>query len=332
MKTEKMAPILTIIIPSYNTARYINKVIPSFISDELMGRIKVLFVNDGSTDDTQEKINYYTERYPELFECFTKPNGGHGSVINEGVRLTTTKYFKIVDGDDWVKTDALIELTDYLSACDDDMVLTDCLYVYPDKTQLSTGVIGTDLKPRISYDRSKLNDASTSIHKVTFKTEMYRSAGILLPEKTYYEDNLYHLYPLRSVRRFSYIDIPVYQYRLGNEDQSVSLRSHIKHLEQGLSITYRLIDFCLSLKEEENLAFGKLAGRVTTANVCSCLYTIPFTDATNKQKRQLMLDLNNKYRKTIYHKEAKKRKGYMLMRLTAFRCMKLYQKLFIRRR
>ena len=51
------------------------------------GKIEVLIVNDGSPDATLEIAETYKEKYPDIFKIFSKENGGHGSVINEAVKI-----------------------------------------------------------------------------------------------------------------------------------------------------------------------------------------------------------------------------------------------------
>ena len=91
-------PILTIIIPSYNTSKFVDECLPTFIDDYLIGKVVIYLIDDGATDDTQGKIQKYVMDYPDLFKFVHKENGGHGSVINFGVHnLVKSKYFKIID-------------------------------------------------------------------------------------------------------------------------------------------------------------------------------------------------------------------------------------------
>ena len=49
-----------------------------------------------------------------MYRILNKENGGHGSAINEGVKIIKGSYFKVVDADDWVNTDVLKETICYL--------------------------------------------------------------------------------------------------------------------------------------------------------------------------------------------------------------------------
>ena len=57
----------------------------------------------------------------------SKENGGHGSTINRGIEEASGKYFKVVDGDDWVFTEGLRELVSLLKECRADYVFTNLI-------------------------------------------------------------------------------------------------------------------------------------------------------------------------------------------------------------
>ena len=45
-------PILSIIVPSYNTSKFVNECLPTFVHQELFGKIVVYLIDDGATDNT----------------------------------------------------------------------------------------------------------------------------------------------------------------------------------------------------------------------------------------------------------------------------------------
>ena len=106
--------ILTVTIPSYNVEAYLEDCLESFVNSEVMDDIEVLIVNDGSSDNTVKIAQRYVDKYENTFRLINKENGGHGSTINTGVREAKGKYFKVVDGDDWVDTRSFIHLVKVL--------------------------------------------------------------------------------------------------------------------------------------------------------------------------------------------------------------------------
>ena len=110
--------ILTVTIPSYNVEAYLEDCLESFVNSEVMDDIEVLIVNDGSSDNTAKIAQRYVDKYENTFRLINKENGGHGSTINTGVREAKGKYFKVVDGDDWVDTRSFIHLVKVLKESD----------------------------------------------------------------------------------------------------------------------------------------------------------------------------------------------------------------------
>src|SRR5699024_5608796 len=93
-------------------------------SNEILNKAEIIIVNDGSCDNTVNIANEYVKMFPDTFILIDKENGGHGSTINASVKKASGKYYKVVDADDWVKTDNLIKLIQKLEKIDVDMVFT----------------------------------------------------------------------------------------------------------------------------------------------------------------------------------------------------------------
>ena len=106
--------VLTIAIPSYNVERYLEHGLASYCSPKLESGLEVIVVDDGSTDATALIAESFVKRSPSIFKVISKENGGHGSTINAALQQARGKYFRVVDGDDWVCTQGLIDLVERL--------------------------------------------------------------------------------------------------------------------------------------------------------------------------------------------------------------------------
>ena len=113
----KKQPILSIIIPSYNVAKYIKAGVQSLLRSKYVADLEIIIINDGSKDNTIEKSNELLENYHgknPVVRIVDKENGGHGSTINKGIELATGKYFRLMDGDDYYITEELDKLIEKL--------------------------------------------------------------------------------------------------------------------------------------------------------------------------------------------------------------------------
>lgn len=91
---------LTILVPSYNHEDYIGQCLSSVCQIKIFG-LKVIVVDDGSTDKTVERAREVLALYPELdVELIEKSNSGLVSSLNIGLDRTTTEYFYLVASDD----------------------------------------------------------------------------------------------------------------------------------------------------------------------------------------------------------------------------------------
>jgi len=90
---------VSVIIPAHNYGRFIGAAIESVVS-QTRAPLEVLVVDDGSTDDTEEKVRAFSE-----VKYFRKERGGVSSARNLGVSNSRGEYIAFVDADDtWVST------------------------------------------------------------------------------------------------------------------------------------------------------------------------------------------------------------------------------------
>ena len=129
--------VLTVVVPSYNVEAYLADTLKSFIHPDIMEEVEVLIVNDESTDSTEEIGRSFEVRYPQTFRVITKKNGGHGSTINRGIQEAAGRYFKVVDGDDWVDTENFRKLVKMLKRLDVDVIRNNYTWV-DHETNLTT--------------------------------------------------------------------------------------------------------------------------------------------------------------------------------------------------
>lgn len=250
-----MNKLLTIVVPAYNVEKYIERCLDSFINEKILDLIEVLVVDDGGSDKTLEIAEKYAVKYPNTIIPVHKENGGHGSVINYGIEHSNGKYFKVVDGDDWIDSEELNKVLNEIKKenFDADVIFSDYIkeYKYDNSQKLfslkesfdenkTMDLIETDYNPNMRIE----------IHSLIYKTEMLRNENIKLLEKTFYEDTEYVLFPLAKNKKVIYLSNPIYHYFIGRPEQSVSIDSVIKHLDDQ----FRVIDSILSYYDKEKIS------------------------------------------------------------------------------
>ncbi|EOS69041.1 hypothetical protein C818_02918 [Lachnospiraceae bacterium MD308] len=121
---KKIDKILTIAISEYNVEKYLDNILSTILDEQILDKIEILLVNDESKDKTKSIGQQYEKRYPDSIYLINKENGGHGSALNKGIELATGKYFKVVDGDEWVDTKEFIKFVKTLENVESDVVAT----------------------------------------------------------------------------------------------------------------------------------------------------------------------------------------------------------------
>lgn len=75
------------------------------------------------------------------------------------------------------------------------------------------------------------------MHALMFRTQVLRESGVKLPEHTFYVDNLFSYQPLPYAKTLYYMDLDLYHYYLGRDDQSVNEKVLMKRIDQQIKVT-----------------------------------------------------------------------------------------------
>lgn len=95
---------VTIIIPVYNSEKYIGRCIDSVLNQTFQD-FKIILINDGSKDNSLKILNEYKEKYPNKIEVIDQKNMGVAKTRDKGVQLANSKYVMFIDNDDFIDKD-----------------------------------------------------------------------------------------------------------------------------------------------------------------------------------------------------------------------------------
>lgn len=98
-------PEVSVLIPAYNMSDHVEGAVASVLQEDLSG-MEVIVLNDGSTDDTLQSVEPFTDSnhpaYDPRVRLHTHENRGKPATLNRGFRLSEGNYIAIVDADDEV--------------------------------------------------------------------------------------------------------------------------------------------------------------------------------------------------------------------------------------
>lgn len=282
---------ITFAVPCYNSADYMDKCIESLI--DCGDDVEILIVNDGSTDDTLKKAKGYEERFPDIVKAIDKPNGGHGSAVNAGLRNAHGLYFKVVDSDDWLDGDAMKKVMAYLrtqreSSDPTDMVVANYVYekVYEDTSTTMRYRRTFPIERRFTWEESGQFNSSHYLlmHSVIYRTRLLQEMGLQLPEHTFYVDNIFVYEPLPKVKSIYYMDVDMYRYFIGREGQSVNENTMMARIDQQLRITRIMID-AIDLDTVEPKPLRKYMENYLAMMMCICSVFLRMKDTPEDDQK-----------------------------------------------
>ena len=247
--------ILSFIIPSYNSEQFLEKCLDSFIDDDVIEKLDIIVVNDGSMDNTSAIAQTFCDRYPNSFRLISQENRGHGGAINTGCSQAKGKYLKVIDADDWVETQNLLKFVDQLENIESDVVLTHNYTI-----NVKDGVIKKWMSYPISFGDGYTIDyvvsnwdlfsRSFTFHGITYNTDFYRKHNYLLSEKVFYEDHEHSTFPACFANSVTPIDTFIYNYRIGDENQSVSDVNRAARADNMSMVLKRFVSECKKIDSE----------------------------------------------------------------------------------
>lgn len=211
MENMQSVPTVSVVMPVYNGAAYIQRAVDSVFSQDVS--VELLVIDDGSTDGTPNALEAYLER-PDFHYFRNEKNLGAAGSRNRGVQEAKGKYVAFLDADDWWTGDKLkeqlqlLEKTGYVLCC------TGRELMNPDGS--STGKY-IPVKEKLTY-RELLKHNSINCSSVL----MEREAALLFPMEhdDSHEDYLTWLKVLKKYGYAAGINEPYLKYRLSEGGKS----------------------------------------------------------------------------------------------------------------
>lgn len=105
--------LISIIIPNYNSEKYLKQCIDSVLLQTYKD-FELLLINDGSTDSSGQICNQYSEK-DDRIRVFHKQNGGVSAARNLGLQNAKGEYICFIDSDDYVSENYLSDFVDIVS-------------------------------------------------------------------------------------------------------------------------------------------------------------------------------------------------------------------------
>jgi len=147
------APLVTVLIDTYNYGRYVEEAVESVLAQEFpREQREILVVDDGSTDDTEERL----KKYGDSIRYLRKPNGGQASAFNFGFATARGEIVAMLDADDVWLPDKLRRVCEIFEKNPDAGMVYHRTHMWRGREELQVDSHFAEVSGRVTENRSSM--------------------------------------------------------------------------------------------------------------------------------------------------------------------------------
>lgn len=252
-KAEKKTsekPLISVVIPVYNTAKFISECLDSLLIQNYHN-LEIICVDDGSTDSSAAIIRHYMAKDKRIKYIYQK-NQGQSVARNNGMQQATGKYVMFLDSDDKLIYNAVLQCVETVLSKKVDIVLFNMEMFLPSGEHFPcfTGPLFENPYPILFSEFTEIAINFTNAATGFFDLDIIREHNITFPEGMIYEDWVFmtHLMTSGNYKIF-WLNTPLYWYR---RDFAQSTTSNITRKCLDLLAAYKMANEYLSATPDRN--------------------------------------------------------------------------------
>lgn len=236
MHTKQEEPILSIIIPVFNTEKYIARCLDSLINQSLK-KIEIIIVDDLSTDNSALIISEYVQKYKFIKYYMMTAKGSAGGARNLGIMHAKSKYIGFVDSDDWVDTMMFEKMVNAAETCNADVAMCGVIYEFGsvhESVKRHEYIFENIIEGRAAFDlltRYYNQDMVISpiVCNKIYKTKFLQDNQFTFLANNYNDDDIFNFICLLSITKL--IIVPYTYYHYYQRPNSIMHRFSTKHMD-----------------------------------------------------------------------------------------------------
>lgn len=217
-------PLVSIVIPCYNQAQYLEEAVQSAIT-QTYANIEIIILNDGSTDESEQIALTLQAQYPQV-RLLTQKNKGLSQARNAGISEANGTYILPLDADDKLHQKMITQCMSVMSKCNVDIVYTD-LQQFGEKY---------DIRHRAAFRNNHLLYENLPPQASLYKKEVWETCnGYKQNMKEGYEDWEFWINAYKHGFKFQHHPEVLFYYRIKKE--SMYTDAYKKHTYLKAKIT-----------------------------------------------------------------------------------------------
>lgn len=242
-----MEPKISIIIPVYNTEKYLRKCLDSVVGQTLKD-IEIICVNDGSTDNSLQILQEYAQKDNRI-KVVTQRSGEPSATRNVGLRIATADYITFMDSDDWIAPETYQTALEELKE-DIDIVVFGANVIsegIDENSKMFMEATRHQIMPCLG--EVELNDTIIRKTSVTpwnkiFKKSILDQNNITFAEGLAHEDDLFFIEYALMCKKAYYIEKKLYNYvQRPNSIMDKMFKKESPKIIDGILMSFELYKF-----------------------------------------------------------------------------------------
>ena len=274
-----MSKKVSVIIPCYNVEKYLNDCFKS-LDNQTYQNLEIIFVNDGSIDDSLLKIQEYCNKNTNA-KVITKQNGGVSSAKNVGIDNATGDYIYFYDPDDIINFQLIEHLVNIIESNEADFAITYCKRIKEKENLIKLSTRKEKCKKeKIIFNQDifilLVNDYNifTSVWNKLYKASIINTNHLRFNDNCLYgEDTPFNYNYIKFVNKTVVSSRVLYYYVQGKNSLV-----HQDFKEKRLSVFPEYNE----ILENENNVFTPYIHLMRLYNAIECLHFIKKSDYQNK--------------------------------------------------
>lgn len=264
--------LISFIVPVYNGDKTIEKCLKSI--SKIQEEIEIIVVNDGSTDDTQNKVNQLSFADNRM-SILNIPNGGVSNARNQGVKNAHGKYITFVDCDDEIIPENYNKLIEIIGMKEYDFITCDFDYTsQKDKVRFERTILKVGKNECNSLYEEMALGRLNNVWCNLYKLEIIKNNKLQFNENMKMgEDACFNMDYIDLCKSCYYYNQPVYEYSLCTESSAMNSYK-ASYLIDHISLYDRQLEFLRT----HNIDHGFIIDNYTISRVLGILlYARPIT-------------------------------------------------------
>lgn len=297
-------PKVTLVIPVYNTSKYLLRCLDS-VRMQTLKDIEVIIINDGSTDDSLRICEDYINTHKLDWKVYSKQNGGLSSARRYGYERSSGDYIAFIDSDDDILPDYCKRMYESLISTDSQLAICGYNLCNGSSSTPNIPALGKSVIENIpeEYGKRLILDTPLGTRIPGFlwmrmmKRDLITEECFINENKVFSEDLIFDLVYSKSINRIVVVSEVLYNYYVNPGSLTLKYRPNM------LEMSINLQTFQYSYLSSNNLLDGNASHDFARAAiegiVAALVNTLRFGNLMDVRKLMKKIRAEEKYKESL---------------------------------